>query len=183
MVSRRLRGSSSAEIELNPQHPWRFQIQGATWNTVLNLGGMEVREIKLDSGATKVACFLPQPRGVVPIIVSSGVVGVKLHRPRGTSVIADIGTGALRVKLDAFSVKAVTTDLQLESVGASADPDRYELRISSGAVQVSLDEEAPLMEVPRATADQPPDSERLASSALEILLKGVERRARGADPA
>ena len=35
---RRLRGVGLGEIELNPRHPWRFQIQGPTWNTVLEVG-------------------------------------------------------------------------------------------------------------------------------------------------
>ncbi len=81
VVVRRLRGVGYGEIELNPRHPWRFQIQGATWNTVLEIGGLDVRAIKLDSGAAKVDCYLPRPRGVVPIEVSGGVVGLSLHRP------------------------------------------------------------------------------------------------------
>src|SRR5712691_9388862 len=142
VVVRRLRGVGYGEIELNPRHPWRFQIQGATWNTVLEVGGLDVRAIKLDSGAAKVECFLPRPRGVVPIEVSGGVVGLNLHRPRGVAVAADISTGALRVKLDGYAVKAAVTDSRWESeVGASAAPDRYQLRISGGAVHVTLDSE------------------------------------------
>jgi AcrR family transcriptional regulator len=179
VVVRRLRGSSSAEIELNPSHPWRFKIQGPTWNTVLNLAGLEVREIKLDSGAAKVECFLPEPRGVVPINVSGGVVGLKLHRQQGTSVVANVSTGAVQVKLDAYSVRAVTMDLQWESAGAAANPDRYELRISGGAVHVSLDEDAPVVKAPHTSADQQPESGRRGASALDILLDGVERRASG----
>src|SRR5207245_9900374 len=101
--------------------------QGPTWNTVLRAGGLDVREIKLDSGAAKVECFLPRPRGVVPIIVSGGVAGVSLHRPPGVPVIADISPGSLRLKLDAFELKATTTNLHWESEGASGFRDRYEM--------------------------------------------------------
>src|SRR5258706_13307200 len=66
VVVRRLRGVGYGEIELNPRHPWRFQIQGATWNTVLEIGGLDVRAIKLDSGAAKVEGFLTPPHRVVP---------------------------------------------------------------------------------------------------------------------
>src|SRR4029077_7330353 len=99
VVVRRLRGVGYGEIELNASHPWRFQIQGATWNTMLEVGGLDVRAIKLDSGAAKVECFLPPPHGVVPIEVSGGVVGLMLHRPRGVAVVADISGGAVRIKL------------------------------------------------------------------------------------
>ena len=171
---RRLRGVGLGEIELNPRHPWRFQIQGPTWNTVLDVGGLDVREIKLDSGAAKVECFLPRPRGVVPIIVSGGVVGVTLHRPPGVAVIADISPGSVRLKLDEFAVNNTTTELRWESAGASSSGDRYELRINGGAVQVTLDDKATEKPLPAAVAQ--PESAGKHTSALEILLDGVEKR-------
>jgi len=177
VVVRRLRGVGYGEIELNPRHPWRFQIQGATWNTVLELGGLDVRAIKLDSGAAKVGCYLPRPRGVVPIEVSGGVVGLSLHRPRGVAVAADISPGVLRVKLDDYAVNATVADSHWESVpGASEAPDRYELRINSGAVQVTLDSKAKAVDP--ISAEVPVESTGEPVSALEILLDGVEERAR-----
>jgi AcrR family transcriptional regulator len=170
---RRPRGVGHGEIQLNPRHPWRFQIQGPTWNTVIDAGGLDVREIKLDSGAAKVECFLPRPRGVVPIIVSGGVVGVTLHRPAGVAVKAEISAGAVGIKLDAFSA-AVTSDLQWESPGASASADRYELRISGGAVQLTLDDKATPTSAPSVDAERPAPGE--SASALDILLDGVEKR-------
>jgi TetR/AcrR family transcriptional regulator, tetracycline repressor protein len=177
VVVRRLRGVGYGEIELNPRHPWRFQIQGATWNTVLEVGGLDVRAIKLDSGAAKVECFLPRPRGVVPIEVSGGVVGLSLHRPRGVAVAADISTGAVRLKLDDYAVKAAVTDSRWESEkGASVAPDRYQLRISGGAVQVVLDSEAKAVDP--VIAEVPVEALGEPVSALEILLDGVEERVR-----
>jgi AcrR family transcriptional regulator len=171
---RRLRGVGLGDIELNPRHPWRFQIQGPTWNTVLDVGGLDVREIKLDSGAAKVECFLPQPRGVVPIIVSGGVAAVTLHRPPGVAVIAAISSGVLRIKLDAFSTGATVSDLHWETPGAASSANRYELRINSGAVQVSLDDKA--RPAPPHGSDPRGTSTADAASALDILLDGVESR-------
>ena len=179
VVVRRLRGVGRSEIELNPQHPWRFQIQGPTWNSTLDLDGLDVREVKLDSGAAKVECFLPKPRGVVPIIVSGGTVGVRVHRPPGVAVSADISSGALRIKLDEFAVKAAVQDLHWETERASSAADRYELRISGGAVQLTLDVRegsAP------ANVSRPESRSTVVEgdpvSALELLLDGVEARIR-----
>ncbi|MFI5282236.1 MAG: TetR family transcriptional regulator [Candidatus Dormibacterales bacterium] len=176
VVVRRLRGVGLGEIELNSRHPWRFKIQGPTWNTILDVGGLDVREVKLDGGAAKVECFLPRPRGIVPIIVSGGAVGLKLHRPAGVAVAADVSSGAVKLKLDDLSVKAAVTDLQWESVnGGSVAPDRYQLRISGGAVQVELDSYVPTQEVISGPpARLQPAGE--AASALEILLDGVASR-------
>jgi TetR/AcrR family transcriptional regulator, tetracycline repressor protein len=178
VVVRRLRGVGLGEIELNPRHPWRFQIQGATWNTVLDVGAIDVRAIKLDSGAAKVECYLPHPRGVIPIEISSGVVGVTLHRPPGVAVIAAVHAGAVRVKLDDYSTRAVLSDVRWESEGAAGAADRYELRINSGVVQLTLDtgmSSTPSTFV-RAAAEPKPATQ--PASALEILLDGVESRAR-----
>ena len=174
---RRLRGVGYGEIELNPRLPWRFQIQGPTWNTVLDVGGLDVREIKLDSGAAKVEMFLPHPRGVVPIEISGGVAGVTLHRPPGVAVVADIGAGAVRLKLDDYSTKAVIADERWESAGAAGAADRYELRLHSGVVvQVTLDEKAPPQ--PQLNAEPENIPAGRSASALEILLDGVESRVR-----
>jgi hypothetical protein len=168
---RRLRGVGQGEIELNPRHPWRFQIQAPTWNTLLDIGGLDVREIKVDSGAAKVECYLPVPHGVVPIDVSSGVVGVSLHRPPGVAVVADIHTGAVRLKLDGYSTKAAISDARWES-----SADRYELRINSGVVQLTLDTAVSNTPSPAAppTVETRPGSE--PRSALDILLDGVQSR-------
>src|SRR4029077_3954586 len=131
VTARPRRAVGLATIELTPRRPWRFQIQGPTWNTVLNAAGLDVREIKLDSGAARFECFLPRPNGVVPIIVSGGVVGVTLHRPPSVAVVADVSPGVVQLKLDAFSTSAATSDLHWESAGASASSNRYELRVNS----------------------------------------------------
>ena len=178
VIARRLRGVGLGEIELNPRHSWNFKIHGATWNTVLDVGGIDVRDIKIDSGAAKVECFLPPPRGVVPIDISSGVVGVTMHRPPGVAVIADCHSGAVRLKLDDYSIPAVINDVRWESAGATGAPDRYELRINSGVVQLTLDtrvSSTPLTVQPPTEEPRPPTQ---PVSALEILLDGVESRIR-----
>jgi hypothetical protein len=144
---------------------------------VLDVGGLDVREIKLDSGAAKVDKFLPHPRGVVPIEISGGVAGVTLHRPHGVAVVAEIGAGAIRLKLDGYSTKAVVADERWESAGAAGAADRYELRIHSGVVvQVTLDEKATSQ--PRLELKPEHASDGKSASALEILLDGVESRLR-----
>lgn len=178
VVVRRLRGVGLGEIEINPRHPWRFKIHGATWNTVLDVGGADVREVKVDSGAGKVECFLPPPHGAVAIDISSGVVGVMLHRPPGVAVIAVCHSGAVRLKLDDYSIPAVINDVHWESDGASNAADRYELRINSGVVQLTLDtQSSPSPQTgERGVKEAKPAQQPV--SALEILLDGVESRVR-----
>ena len=175
VVVRRLRGVGLGEIELNPRHPWNFKIQAPTWNTVLDVGGLDVRGIHVDSGATKVECFLPAPRGVVPIHISSGVVGVSVHRPKGTAAMALAHTGAVKLRFDDYSTKVAVLDVNWQSEGASAEPHRYAIDVSSGVVKFELDTYVP--KVARVeVAPEKPASTGPAASALDILLDGVEAR-------
>jgi AcrR family transcriptional regulator len=176
VVVRRLRGGKRGEVELNPAHPWRIQVQGPTWNTLLELGGIDLREIHVDSSATNLEVLLPRPRGVVPIHVSSGVVGVRLRRPPGTDVVATLRTGAVKTSLDAFTQRVAVTDTHWETPDAGRSPDRYELEISGGAVRVSLDDSAP--DPPAPASAQPADEvgREAVSAALEVLLDGVASR-------
>lgn len=174
VIVRRLRGVGRGELELNPRRPWRFHVQAPTWNIVLELGGLDVRSVHIDSGAANVEIFLPRPRGVVPIQVSGGVVRVVLHRPRGVAAVAQLSTGVVQVKLDDFSTRATVSDTQWESDDASTSADRYELRIAGGAVKVSLDSYA--LRAARAGRPLEPAGTASAASAIDILLDGVEAR-------
>ena len=175
VVVRRLRGVGRGEIELNPRRPWKFKIQAPTWNTVLDVGGIDVREIHVDSGATNLECFLPVPRGAVPIHISSGVVNVSMHRPRGTAVVAHVHTGAVKLKLDDFSTRVAIFDVYWQSEGALQAGDRFDLDVSSGVVDFEVDTYTPRVERVE-TPEAGPKAKGKAASALEILLDGVEAR-------
>jgi AcrR family transcriptional regulator len=177
VLVRRLRGVGTAEIELNPATPWHFKVHGATHNTRLDLSGIDVREIHLDSGAAKIDCVLPPPRGRVPIRISGGIVGCALHRPPGVRVVADIRGGAVKLRLDAFSTKVALFDARWESAPGSDSGDHYALEISGGAVQVSLDEDAPHVSAPDPAVAAAPNVD--PAVALDVLLDGVEARVHG----
>ena len=174
VVVRRLRGVGRGEIELNPRRPWKFKVQAPTWNTVIDAGGLDLREIWIDSGASNIECFLPEPRGVIPIHVSSGVVNVSVHRPREAAVAAIVHTGAFKLKLEQFFTKVAVFDVRWNSEdGAPSARDRYDLDVSSGVVDFKLD-----MYVPKARPLDPMSPEPRAkgkpATALDFLLDGID---------
>jgi len=177
VVVRRLRGVGRGVIELNPRRPWNFKVQAPTWNTVIDAAGLDLREIWVDSGAVNLECFLPQPRGVVPIHISSGVFNVALHRARGAAVSAVVHTGAVKLKLDDYSTKVAVFDVHWHSGSEANMPNRYELDVSSGVVDFTLDAYVPRVQRVEAPPAEPQPAGK-AASALEILLDGVEARVR-----
>jgi AcrR family transcriptional regulator len=175
VVVRRLRGGRQGELELNPAHPWRVHVQAPTWNTVLDLAGIDLRELHIDSGATRVDCLLPPPRGVVPIQVSGGTVGVRLRRAPGVPVVAEVSTAAVQVRLDAFSIGATTSDVHWESAPGAAQVAHYRVRITGGAVRTSVEEDPSISaELPAAGGGVAPAPG--VSAALNVVLDGVANR-------
>lgn len=186
---RRLRGIGRADVELNPRRAWTVHVKGSTLSTKLDLSGLDVREVYVDGGASRLDCILPLPRGVVPVHLSGGVVGARLHRPASAAVHAEVSPGAMRVHLDRRSILMAATETHWGSGGGAAAPDRYEFEISGGAIQVTLDDDVPPAASAPAAADEASLREPLgapapslasasaegASFALELMLDGVER--------
>jgi AcrR family transcriptional regulator len=178
VVVRRPRGRGRSEVHLDPRYRWSVRVGGATSHTRLLLSGLHLDDLKIDSGATRIDVVLPRPEGVVRVDISSGVTGVRLHRPRGTSALAQVSAGALRLRLDGVSTLAVLADDRWTSDGSAAG-DRYELRVNSGTVDVLLDQRAPAGPPASGTAVVPvtspaPPVDSLA--AVELLLDGIEAR-------
>ena len=155
-------------------------MQGPTWKTVLDIGGLELQRLHVDSGAAKLEVFLPQPAGVVPLEISGGVVEVRLHRPEGSAAAVHLSAGAVQVRLDDFSTRATVSDTHWETPNASTAVDRFEIRVNSGAVKFELDSYALEPAPPRTAAaiSGPTDT----VGALALLLDGVEARLAAARP-
>jgi TetR/AcrR family tetracycline transcriptional repressor len=181
VVVRNRRGGRGGGVQLSTDHAWSVKVHGGTWNTTLDLRGLRLRGIEIDSGAGNVSCTLPPPSGVVPIKVNSGIVNVTLRRPRDVAVRAIVSAGSAKIRLDDRTVRAAT-DVHWETPGAADRADRYELSVFSGCVRVTMDASAP-------DGPQPPPpgassaSEAGATARLDqgvgLVIDGIERRLSG----
>ena len=179
VLVRNRRGGNRGGVELSPAYTWHIKVHGGTWNTALDLGGLRVSGVELDSGAGNVSCTLPAPIGVVPIRVNSGIVGVTLHRPRGAAVHATVSSGSAKVRLDDRLIRAVGPDVHWDAPGAAGSADRYDLTVCSGCVRVTMDTSAPGgPPPPRSTAapDAGGDSAERRDQGVSLILDGIESR-------
>ena len=175
------RGGNHGAVELSPDYTWYFKVHGGTWNTVLDLSGLRISGIELDSGGGNVSCTLPAPSGVVPIRVNSGIVGVIMHRPRNTALHATVCSGSVKVRLDDRPIRAMSSDVQWDTPGALRSNDRYDLTVYSGCVRVSMDASAPPgPELPRPSApsDGADASPWRSDEGVSLVLDGIEQRLR-----
>jgi hypothetical protein len=178
------RGGDHGAVELSPDYTWYFKVHGGTWNVVLDLSGLRISGVELDSGTGNVSCTLPGPIGVVPIRVNSGIVGVTLHRPRDTAVRATVSSGSVKVRLDDNPIRAMASDVHWETPGAAHSNDRYDLSVLSGCVRVTMDASASsgpqVPSPPAATASGNAPMWR-PDQGVSLILDGIEQRLHLAD--
>ena len=178
-IVRSRRGGNRGAVLLNPRYTWHIKVNGGTWNNDLDLTGLRVSGVELDSGAGNVTLTLPAPQGVVPVKVNSGLVGVALHRPPGTAAEAIVKSGSVKLRFDGQPMKATAMDMHWESPGGSSAPDRYEVTVHSGCVRVSLDSHAPtsrpVRQASAPTAEGVPATS-WAPAVVELMIDGIERR-------
>ena len=177
-IVRSRRGGNRGSVLLNPRYAWQIKLHGGTWNNELDLTGLRVTGVELDSGAGNVAITLPAPEGLVPVKVNSGLVGVALHRPLGTAAQAIVKSGSVKLRFDGHPMKATGVDVHWESPGASRSRDRYEVTVHSGCVRVTLDASAPAARAHAAppVTDGGAPAASWAPAIVELLIDGIARR-------
>ncbi|TMF16159.1 MAG: TetR family transcriptional regulator [Chloroflexi bacterium] len=173
------RGGNRGAVELSPDYTWYIKVHGGTWNTVLDLSGLRLSGIEMDSGSGNITCTLPAPAGAVPIRVNSGIVNVTFHRPRNTAVHAAVSSGSVKVRLDDRTIKAMASDVHWDTPGALRSDDRYDVTVYSGCVRVTMDASAPA--VPRPPRPDAPHEggeplPRRTDQGVNLILDGIEKR-------
>jgi DNA-binding MarR family transcriptional regulator len=132
------RGAKS-DIWLTTAVPWEISLKGGMWKLTADLRGLELRSLELGGGASDVEVWLPGPAGVVPVRISGGASNVRVHRPVGSALRAAISGGASQLVFDGEGLGAIGGRNYLESPGFASAPDRYEVRFSGGASQLTID--------------------------------------------
>jgi DNA-binding MarR family transcriptional regulator len=132
------RGATSA-IWLAAAVPWEISLKGGMWKLSADLRGLELRSLEVGGGASDVEIWLPAASGVVPMRISGGASHVRVHRPNGAALRAVLTGGASQLVFDGRTLGSFGGNNKLESPGFAAAQDRYEVRFSGGASQLTID--------------------------------------------
>jgi DNA-binding MarR family transcriptional regulator len=132
-------GKRSADIALNPRVRWRIEVQGGASNLTGRLEEIDLGGFEVVGGASKLDLSLGQPRGLVPVRIVGGASSLRVLRPTGVAVRARISGGYGKVEVDGTRLQARGGDSTLESPGASAVSDRFDLEIVGGAAKLTID--------------------------------------------
>ena len=130
--------SQSADFALTTAVPWDISLRGGMWKLVADFSALRVTALEVTGGASDIEVTLPAPVGIVPVRVSGGASKVVLRRPKGTQARAEMNGGASQLVFDGQRLGAVGGRTVLASGGFDEATDRYEIRFTGGASQVTV---------------------------------------------
>ena len=130
--------AQSADFSLSTAVPWDISLRGGMWKLAADLRALRVTSLEVTGGASDIEIRLPAPAGTVPVRVSGGASKVTVLRPRGTEARAEVSGGASSLAFDDQRLGAVGGRTVLASGGFADAADRYEIRFTGGASQVTV---------------------------------------------
>ena len=131
--------AQSADFTLSTAVPWDIALRGGMWKLAADLTALRVTSLEVSGGASDIEVRLPAPEGTVPVRVSGGASKVTLRRPRGTEARAEVSGGASSARLRRPDASAPSAGVPSWHSGGFADAaDRYEIRFTGGASQVTV---------------------------------------------
>jgi DNA-binding MarR family transcriptional regulator len=132
------RSRSGGEIKLNAAVPWEVEVRGGAYKVEADLSGLKLTSFVSTRGFSEVDLTLPKPSGVVPVRVSGGASKLNIRRPTGVEAHLSVKGGASKLTFDEQSFDAVGGKLRLQSPDYDSVSDRYEIEVSGGASDVTV---------------------------------------------
>jgi hypothetical protein len=135
------RSERPAEVALNAHIPWDVEIRGGASRLVADLRGLRLGSCSLDGGTSHLQVVLPAPSGTVAVVILGGASNVAIRRPTGVAARLRVDGGATRLKFDDRRIGATGGELDLPDRDYEGVADRYDITITGGANNVSVDKQ------------------------------------------
>jgi hypothetical protein len=129
----------SSKVALNAAIPWHFEVRDGASKLTADLSLLELDSFEIAGGASKVELTLPRVSGLVPVHVLGGASNVVIHRPEGVATRLLVVDGSTNLTFDDQRFGAVGGEVNLQSANYDGVPERYDITITGGASNVTLD--------------------------------------------
>ena len=133
------RSERPAEVELNASIPWDVELSGGASRLTADLRGLRLGSLKVDGGASRLEVVLPATSGAVAVAMVGGASNVAIRRPEGVAVRLRVDGGATNLAFDDRHIGVAGGELDLHSGDYDAATDRYDIAITGGANNISID--------------------------------------------
>jgi hypothetical protein len=126
------------DMQLNSAVSWNISANSGASNDTLKLSSVKVGLITLNAGASHADITLGRPTGIVRISVDGGAITLRLHRPIGSEAFVHVSGGAVNLNADGRELHGVG-DETWQSAGYDGAADAYQVEVSGGASNVTVD--------------------------------------------
>ena len=128
----------AGKIVLNASIPWAIEMRGGVSTWTGDLRALRLESFEMKGGASEVELRLGDPVGVVPLRILGAVNRLSIERPKGTAAGLEVRGGINELEVDGQAHHGGAGTLSLQSPGAAANPNRYEIEIKGGANRVTV---------------------------------------------
>ena len=133
------RRGCSGKVALNATIPWHIEVRGGASKVTADLSQLKLGSFGVAGGASKVELTLPRASGLVPVRVLGGASNIVIHRPESVATRVRVVGGSTNLIFDDQRFGAVGSEVNLQSPNYDGAPERYEITITGGASNVSID--------------------------------------------
>ena len=130
-----------AEVALNAGIPWDVEVRGGASRLLADLSGLRLGSLSVDGGASRLEVVLPALPGTVSVIILGGASNVVIRRPTGVAARLRVDGGATNLKFDDRHICAAGGELNLQSRDYDGATDRYDIAVTGGANNLSIDKQ------------------------------------------
>ena len=135
------RSEHPAEVALNARIRWDIEVRGGASRLLADLRGLRLGSLSLDGGASRLEMVLPAPSGSVAVVILGGASNVAIRRPEGVAARLRVDGGATNLEFDGRHIGAAGGELDLQSRDYYGATDRYDVAVTGGANNLSIDEQ------------------------------------------
>jgi hypothetical protein len=133
------RSERPAEVELNASIPWDVEVSSGASRLLADLSGLRLGSLKVDGGARRLEVVLPASSGAVSVAIVGGASNVAIRRPERVAARLRVDGGATNLTFDDRHISVAGGELDLQSGDYDAATDRYDIAITGGANNISID--------------------------------------------
>jgi hypothetical protein len=133
------RSERPAEVELNARIPWDVEVRGGASRLLADLRRLRLGSLKVGGGASRLEVVLPAPPGSVSVVIFGGASNVVICRPTGVAARLRVDGGTTNLKFDDRHICAAGGELNLQSRDYDGATDRYDIAVTGGANNLSID--------------------------------------------
>lgn len=125
------------DVALHPIIPLEIKYEGGAAETKMELSGIQLTALEINTGASATDVVLPLPQGTMRVVVHSGAASVKLRLPQNVAatIRGTMGLGSMDIDLARFPNRGLG---MYQSDNYATATDRIEMTVEGGVGSVQI---------------------------------------------